>query len=157
MLSIGLDYRIADPVKVSLGFHTYFDDKTGWAEDAETAGKKEIDNNFWEMAIGIEGNITEKFLLSGGYLRAETGANQNYQSNLGFSLSTNTFAFGGAYRFNDTFKLNLGGYYVMYDEMTYNEKYPSGEPSIPYTETYLKSTFAFAIGLDIAILSKKDK
>ena len=157
MLSVGLDYRIADPVKVSLGFHTYFDDKTGWAEDAETAGKKEIDNNFWEIALGIEGNITEKFLLSAGYLRAETGANQNYQSNLGFSLSTNTFAFGGAYRFNDTFKLNLGAYYVMYDEMKYNETYPAGQPTIPYTETYLKSTFAVAIGLDIAILSKKNK
>ena len=157
MLSIGLDYKIAEPVKVSLGFHTYFDDKTGWAEEAANAGKNEIYNNFWEFAIGLEGNITEKFLLSGGYLRAVTGANQYYQSNLGFSLSTNTFAFGGAYRFNDTFKLNLGGYYVMYDEMKYNESYPEGSPTIPYTETYLKSTFAVAIGLDIAILSKKDK
>ena len=148
MLSVGIDLRIVEPLKFSLGYHTYFDSNTGWAEEADP---NQIDNNFWELAVGVEWNLTKKFLLSAGYLRAETGANQNYQSNLGFSLTTNTFAFGGAYAFNDTFKLNLGGYYVMYEEMSYQENYAG----IPYKETYLKNTFAIALGLDIAIHSKK--
>jgi long-subunit fatty acid transport protein len=148
MLSVGIDLRIVEPLKFSLGYHTYFDSKTGWAEEADP---NQIDYNFWELAVGLEWNLTKKFLLSAGYLRAETGANQNYQSNLGFSLTTNTFAFGGAYAFNDTFKLNLGGYYVMYEEMSYQENYAD----IPYKETYLKNTFAIALGLDIAIHSKK--
>jgi len=148
LLSVGIDLRIIEPLKVSIGYHTYFDSKTGWAEEADP---KEIDNNFWELALGVEWNITKKFLLSAGYLRAETGANQYYQSNLGFSLTTNTFAFGGAYAFNDTFKLNLGAYNTMYQEMTY----PASYSNIPYSETYLKHTFAIAIGLDIALHSKK--
>lgn len=150
MLSVGLDFKIADPVKVSLTWHSYFDKQTGWAEDANPS---EIDANFWEMALGIEYSITENFLLSAGYLRAETGANQNYQSNLSFSLSTNTFGFGGAYKINDMFKVNLGGYYVMYDDMKYNSTEP--RTGIPYSETYDKSTFAIALGIDITIGSKK--
>ncbi len=148
MLSVGIDLRIADPFRVSIGYHTYFDEQTGWAEEADP---KEVNGNFWELAVGLEYNFTEKFLLSAGYLHAETSANQYYQSNLGFSLTTNTVAFGGAYTFNDMFKLNLGGYYTMYNEMTYNNSYQS----IPYTETYLKNTFAIALGLDITIGSKK--
>lgn len=148
MLSIGIDARVADPFKFSIGYHSYFDEKTGWAEEADP---KEVYGNFWELAVGLEFNITKSFLLSAGYLHAETSANQYYQSNLGFSLSTNTYAFGGAYTFNDSFKLNLGGYYVVYDEMTY----PNSYSGISYNETYLKSTFAIALGLDIAIHSKK--
>ena len=152
MLSVGIDARISEAFKFSIGYHTYFDDQTGWAKEADP---KEVDANFWELAVGLEFNLSKKFILSTGYLHAETSANQYYQSNLGFSLTTNTLAFGGAYAFNDTFKLNLGGYYVMYNEMTYNRKYMLGDQEIPYTETYLKSTFTIALGLDISIGSKK--
>ncbi|NQU34151.1 MAG: outer membrane protein transport protein [Bacteroidetes bacterium] len=159
MASIGVDYRIIEPLKVSVTYHTYFDKNTGWAKEAEdaTPSAPVIDKNFWEFAIGLEYSITDDFLLSGGYLRAQTGVTQAYQSNLGFSLTTNTMAFGGAYKINDMFRLNLGGYYTMYDEQTYNMNYVlmDGSTSIPYKETYLKSTFAVAIGVDIAIGAKK--
>ena len=157
MASIGVDYRIIEPLKVSVTYHTYFDKNTGWAKTAEDNKKPEIDKNFWEFAVGLEYSITDNFLLSGGYLRAQTGVTQAYQSNLGFSLTTNTMAFGGAYKINDMFRLNLGGYYTMYDEQTYDMGYaPMGsEIVIPYKETYLKSTFAVAIGVDIAIGAKK--
>ncbi len=152
MLSIGADYRVIDPLKVSVTYHSYFDKGTGWAKDAKDAGAPVIDKNFWEFAIGLEYNITEQFLLSAGYLRAQTGVTQAYQSNLGFSLSTNTVGFGGAYAINDMFKLNLGGYYTMYDEQTYDMSYSGMDGTvIPYKETYLKNTFAVAIGIDIAI------
>ena len=155
MLSIGVDYKIIDPLKVSVTYHTYFDKGTGWG--SEDVVPNEIDNNFWELGVGFEYNFTEKFLLSTGYLRAQTGVTQAYQSNLGFSLSTNTFGFGGAYKINDMFNLNLGGYYTMYDQQTYDMSYPlmDGSTTIPYTETYLKSTFAIAIGIEISIGKKK--
>jgi len=154
MLSTGLDIRPVDPLKVSFTYHYYFDKGTGWG--SEDNSPKEIDNNFWEFALGAEYDITDNFLLSAGYLRAQTGVTQAYQSNLGFSLSSNTFAFGGAYKINDMFKLNLGAYYVSYDEQTYDMNYSvMGAMNIPYEETYLKNTFAVAIGIDIAIGSKK--
>lgn len=154
MLSVGMDVRPADPLLVSFTYHHYFDKGTEWG--SEDNKPKEIDNNFWEFAIGAEYSFSDNFMLSAGFLRAQTGVTQAYQSNLGFSLTSNTVGFGGAYKFNDMFKLNLGGYYVMYDEMTYNENYSvMGALNVPYEETYLKSTFAVALGLDITLGSKK--
>ena len=151
LLSIGARYQIVDNVNVQAGFHTYFDSKAGWA--TEDDGTELIDHNFTEIAAGVEWNISDKFLLSTGYLAAITGVNDKYQSDLSYSLSTSTFGFGGAYAFSDSFKLQLGGFYTMYNQQTV----PQGgsESSIIYGETYDKATWALSIGLDIAIHSKK--
>jgi len=153
MFSIGMDYQLIEPLKLSLTYHVYNDKGTGWAQPENSP--KEIDNNFWEFAIGLEYDVNEKLLVSTGFLHAHTGVNQHYQSNLGFSLSTNTFALGGAYKINDMFKVNLGAYYVMYDKASYTQYQGSGNNTIAYEETYLKSTFTAAIGVDITIGSKK--
>ena len=153
MFSIGMDYQLIEPLKLSLTYHTYLDKKTGWAHPENSPN--EIDKNFWEFAIGLEYDINDKFLVSTGYLHAETGVNQHYQSNLGFSLSTNTFALGGAYKINDMFKVNLGAYYVVYDKANYTQYEGTGHNTIAYEETYLKSTFTAAIGVDITLGGKK--
>lgn len=151
MLSIGVDYNIIDPLKISFSYHNYFDKDVEWAEEN---GVKEIDNNYWELAVGLEYSINDKFLVSTGYLHAHTGVNQNYQSNLAYSLSSNTFAVGGAYRINDMLKLNIGAYIANYEKETYNESYIMNGADIPYTETFEKQTIAVAIGIDIAIGNK---
>jgi len=153
MFSIGMDYQLIEPLKLSLTYHTYLDKETGWAHPEDSP--KEIDNNFWEFAIGLEYDINEEFLVSTGYLHAETGVNKHYQSNLGFSLTTNTFALGGAWKINDMFKVNLGAYYVVYDKANYTQYEGSGVNTIAYEETYLKSTFTAAIGVDITLGGKK--
>jgi long-subunit fatty acid transport protein len=152
MLSIGIGYKISDKLSTQIGYHTYFDKKAGWSEidDPEdfTAPYTQvsvIDKNYWEFGIGFEYNINEKLLFSLGYLRAQTGVNDYYQSDMSYSLPSNTFGLGGAYRINDMINLNLGGYYTMYSEDTAK---PS--PNAPYSQTYNKSNFAFALGLDFA-------
>lgn len=156
MLSIGVDYRIIDPLKISVGYHTYFDKQTGWAQEAEDGGQKTIDNNFFEIGLGLQYDINEKFLVSIGYLHANTGVSQAYQSDLSYSLTSNTVGLGGAWAINDVFKLQLGGYYVSYNEETY--KYHDYDHLIGdegYTKTYDKSTWAISLGLDITIGGKK--
>ena len=152
MLSVGVDYRIVDPLLISVTYHSYFDKQTQWAKDDNS-----IDNNFWELGLGLQYDISENFLVSAGFLRANTGVNKAYQSNLSFSLTSNTIGLGGAYKINDMFKVNFGGYYVMYDKQTYDYQYEvMGNPPtlVNYQDSYLKSTFAVAVGLDIAIGKK---
>ncbi len=153
MFSIGMDYQLTKPLKLSLTYHTYLDKNTGWAHPKDSPN--EIDKNFWEFAVGLEYDVTDKFLVSAGYLRAQTGVNKNYQSNLNFSLSTNTVAVGGAYKINDIFKVNLGAYLVSYNKAEYTKYEGTGNSSIAYNETYLKSTFTAAVGVDITLGAKK--
>jgi long-chain fatty acid transport protein len=153
MLSVGIDYRIIEPLKISVGYHSYFDKQTQQAKDAQDGGQPVIDRNFFEVGLGLQYDINENFLVSLGYLHANTGVTKDYQSDLDFSLNSNTIGLGGAWKINDMFKLHLGGYYVMYDESTYTYPNPNGAEGT-YENSYLKSTFAVSLGLDIAIGKK---
>jgi long-subunit fatty acid transport protein len=153
MLSLGLSYKIIDPLTVQLGYHTYFDKAAGWAKDED--GVELIDKNFSEYAIGLEYNITEKFLVSAGYLAAITGVNEKYQSDLSYSLSTNTFGGGFAYKINDMFTAQIGAFSTSYKDQTvdYTQSFESAEglQTVPYSNTYDKKTFAFSLGVDISL------
>lgn len=140
-LSVGANYKFSDKFSAQVGYHTYFDKNTGWGEEADL-----IDKNYMEIGLGLEYNISDNFLVSAGYLSAQTGVNQvNYNDDLSYSLSSNTFGLGGAYALNDMLKLQFGGYYTMYESPTID--YMGG----PLTQKYEKSNMAFAIGLDIAL------
>lgn len=157
MLSVGGQYEIIAPLRVQLGFIYYFDKNAGWAKETETVTNPEgisseitidlIDKNFVEYGFGVEYDITEKFIASVGVLLARTGVNEKYQSNLNFSLSTNTIGGGFAYKINERFTAQLGGYYVTYLDQTYDKSYEGTN----YTETYDKETFAVSIGIDISL------
>ncbi|MCB2206878.1 MAG: hypothetical protein KQH67_01170 [Bacteroidetes bacterium] len=156
-LSLGIRYQISDKVNVQGGYHTYFDKQAGWAKDEN--GVELIDRNFTEYGAGVEYYVTKNFLLSAGYLAAITGVNDQYQSDLDYSLSTTTLGLGGAIAFNDTFKLQFGGFYTMYNSETVTIDDIVGTPENPvhliYGETYDKATWGLSLGLDISIHKKK--
>jgi len=146
MLSIGVNYEFSDKFSAQVGLHSYFDKGAGWSEiDGGTGKISVIDNNYMEIGLGFEYNVTDQLLLSIGYLRAQTGVNDFYHDDLSYSLSSNTFGLGGAYKINDMLTLQLGGYYTGYDEGTITEPF-SGLGV--YSQTYNKSNLAFALGLD---------
>jgi len=121
MLSVGLGWQIIEPVTLQFGYHTYFDKNAGWATDEN--GVELIDKNFSEYAFGLEWALGPKFRLSGGYLLAVTGVNENYQSDLSFSLTTNTFGYGFAWDISKAFTLQLGGFATAYTDQTYDKNY----------------------------------
>ncbi len=149
MFSIGTQIAMSDKVTFHAGYHTYFDKNTGWDNvDNEIAG------NSFEAAVGVEYNFNDKFLLSGGYLYAKSNVTKAYQSDLSYSLPSNTLGFGGAYKFNDTFKLQFGGYYVTYNKDQVSGSYNVGDTPVTYTEKYHKKTLGLSIGLDISLMKK---
>ncbi len=139
-LSVGVQYKVTDKFTTHLGYHLYFDKNLIWAEDM---GVNLIDNNLWEAGLGLEYQLSEKLLLSAGYVRGKTGVNENFQNDMRYSLTSDTYGFGGAYKINDMLKLQAGGFYVKYYEDTVG------------LQTYGKSNFCFAVGLDIALLRNK--
>jgi long-chain fatty acid transport protein len=150
-LSVGLNYKATDKLSAQIGYHTYFDKQTGW-KNVET----EIDKDFFEIGVGLEYNITDQILVSAGYLMAQTGVNDSYQSDLSYSLSSNTFGLGGAYKINDKLTLQLGGYYTAYTSKSFPGSYllADGVTSVAYTSKYEKNNIAFAIGMDFAFGGK---
>ena len=154
-LSIGANYKLTDKFNVAVGFHTYFDEKANWATNA--AGKATVDKNFMEYGLGLEYALTEKFLLSAGYLGTKTSATEFYNDDLSYSLNTNTIGGGGAFKLNETFTVQFGGFYTMYQDDTFDKTYTLQTGNVvPFTENYEKMTWAVSFGLDIT-LGKKAK
>jgi len=145
ILSVGFGYKVLPQMRVSAGMHYYFD-KDAIIEKAPGV-KKDIEGNLYEIAFGGEYDITDKILISAGYLYSKTGVGQGYQTDLSHSLSSNTIGFGGAIKVSEKMELNLGMLYTMYSSDNRSINYTSyGVASAQ--ETYNRTNVGFAIGVD---------
>ncbi|MBE9466901.1 MAG: hypothetical protein IMY72_01115 [Bacteroidetes bacterium] len=142
IISLGVAYSITDDFKASVGVHHYFDKNADW-----DGREKFINNNIYELSCGLEYNVSEKVLVSGGYLHTQTGVGQGYQTDLNHSLSTNMVGFGGEFKVSEKLTLNAGMSYAVYVTDDQMIDYSSlGLPS--YKETYDKVSTSFAIGIE---------
>ncbi len=152
MLSVGAKINVSKVVSLQGGFHTYWDNKTGWANV-----EKNINKHFQEYAFGAEFHLSKNFLMSCGYLYAQTGVNPSYQTDFSYSLTTNTVGAGGAWKLSDALTLQYGAYYVTYQSQTVPGSADVGGTAVGYNTKYEKSLWTMSVGLDIAIGKKKSK
>jgi long-subunit fatty acid transport protein len=146
-LVIGATYRPLEPLLISTGFHYYFDKQADWN------GREEyLDANLYELALGLEYDISEKFAVSGGYLYTKSGASGDYQSDLSYSLPSSTIGGGFELRISPMLNVNLAGSYTMYQEGS-GEKQHNFAGQAGYVtwknETYDKDVWIVAIGINI--------
>jgi long-subunit fatty acid transport protein len=165
MLALGVEYRLSPDFKVALGGDYYFDKSADYGHkvDADLNPRTPathidnsdiIENNGMSIAGGLEFKISDKLLVSGGYVYANKGVNSKYQSDMTFGNATHTFGAGGALAVTDNFKINLGASYTAYVKDTKTIDHiveVAGTPiNISADETYKKSTFVLGLGLDFS-------
>lgn len=145
ILSIGVGYKALPQMRISAGMHYYFD-KNATIESAPGV-EKVIDGNLYEIALGGEYDITDKILISAGYLYAKTGVGTGYQTDLSHSLTSSSVGFGGGFKVTEKMFLNLGMLYTMYTSDAKNIDYSKyGIPTAK--ETYNRTNINFSIGVD---------
>jgi long-chain fatty acid transport protein len=146
-LALGVNYSPVNKLTLSGSFNYYFDKNVDYDGQSDV-DVNQIDDNFLEFGLGGEYVINEKMRVSAGWVHTITGVNADYQSDLRFSTNTNSFGGGLGYRVAPMLDINLGGQYTMYatDSETFNHNL--GTIPIPVTQTYTKSTWLVAIGLD---------
>lgn len=145
MISAGIAYKPISKLNITAGYHMYLDRGANYGKKMGTPSAfvendVVIDKNFWEAAFGVEYEVSDKILVSAGYLRAQTGVNADFQSDLSHSLSTNSIGLGGRYMVMENLGVNVGFMKTMYESYT---KIFTG-----YEETYKRDAMVFAIGLD---------
>ncbi len=153
MLSAGLRYKASSRLNVSLGGHYYYDLKADYGKtmDGESVtNDKVIDNNYFEVAGGLEYMLSQKLLVSAGYLLAKTGVNDNYQSDLSYSLTSSTVGVGGKYSLNDKVGINLGVGYTIYQDGEKNVEHNFNGTMLNARETYYKNNLFVGIGVDLS-------
>ncbi len=162
LLTVGVDYQMSDKFLVSTGMHYYFDKSANYGyKDAlgnEIKNSDVFDNNYWEWALGLEYNISDKMLISAGYLRAQSGLKDEYQTDLNYKISSNSFGLGGAYSITPKIDLNLAVAYTFYveDSKDYQHDLGGSGMLIDLTETYNRDNLFFALGLDFNFGKKSE-
>ncbi len=139
-ISLGVTYRPIDKLLISADMYYYLE------KDADWEGKEEfLDANSLELALGLQYNISDKLAVSGGFLYTKPGPTKEYQTDLSYYTLSNNIGLGAAYKINDMLEIELGGAYVMYqdDEKDFTRN------TLPYTETYGKSSWIVAAGINL--------
>lgn len=155
LLSVGVDYQLTEKFSATAGLHYYFDKPARYGKKVngeQVKNSELIDNNYIELGAGFEYALTEKLFASMGYLLAKTGVSKEYQSDISFSLTSNSISGGFGYKFNDKIMVNLGALYSFYikQDKTYTHYMQAASTNINTTDTYFKDTLILGLGLDFS-------
>lgn len=153
MFSAGISYKIIPALSATAGFHYYFDKSANYGKTSDLNGEvvdndEVIDKNYFEIGLGLEYAISEKFFVSAGYLYAKPGVTTDYQSEMSYALPSSTVGGGFGIKFSDKIMANIGAAYTKYNEEDKTQRdLGTGQN---YTNTFFKSNLIFGVGLDFS-------
>jgi long-chain fatty acid transport protein len=172
IISVGIGYTPVKWLETQLSFNYYLDKGVKWGNNIRESGAheritpREIDKNYYELALGLQFNLSDKFAVSVGGLISQPGVADSYQSDFSYTNPSKTIAGGIQWKVTDRLTFDAGFMNTFYKDVTisyndsklqgYNVKYPSvyNSPSYvqgKYSDTLGKTTMGFAFGLSYGI------
>ncbi len=109
LLTVGAQYEFTPAVRAMGGFHYYWDKKAKGT--AIKDGK-----NTWEVVLGAEWDVNDKILLSLGGQRTQYGFEDSDMTDTNFNIRSTALCIGGAYKFTEDIKLNIGYMHSFYED-----------------------------------------
>ena len=151
MFSVGAQLKPINKLRAMVGFD-YFLDKPAYYGNTDESGEQvnnesTIDQNRYSVSASLEYEMIGPLGISAGFSTGNNGVNQSYQSDMSYTLKSNTVGGGLFIHVGELLTVNAGVVYVMYQD--YESQLSVMD--IPYTETYGKDTMIFAIGVDISL------
>ncbi len=136
ILTLGAQYEAKENLKVMAGFHYY------WDKDAVGSPIVKGDNT-WEALLGVEWDVNDKILLSIGGVRTQYGFDDADMMDTNFNISSTCLNIGGAYKFNEKMRLNVGYMHSFYG----NHEFTNANGTVC---DYTRKNDVFGVSLDIA-------
>ncbi len=109
LFTVGAQYEVTDNIRAMAGFNYYFDKD---AKGSATA----VSDDTYEITLGAEWDVNEKITLGLGGQRTQYGFNDADMTDTGFNISSYGLCVGGAYKFSEKLKLNVGYMHSFYDD-----------------------------------------
>ncbi len=153
IFTAGVGYRGLKWLEAQLSYNLYFDKGVSYGNNVryQTTGQqilREIDKNYYELALGLQFNLSDKFAISVGGLKSDMGVSDVYQSDFSFSNSSHTLAGGISWKLTDRITLDAGVLNTFYQK----EKVTFADPVFGnYDESYQKTTLSLSAGISYSI------
>jgi long-chain fatty acid transport protein len=138
IFSVGAEYEVMPSLRLAATYNLFFDKNADWGGKELTVNK-----NSYDLGFGIELDVTESILISGGYLITKVDLSDNYQSDMSHDMSSSTIGFGARISLG-RLDVDLGGVYIIYDKDVMKDFTTAFGV---FTESYERTTWGFAIGL----------
>jgi len=144
LLTVGAQYDISPTIRLSAGYHHFFD------SDAKMANDKQqyINGGINEFLFGAEWKLSKLFLISAGGLITKSGVTDAYQSDMSFSLNSYSIGFGGAINLSESLRINVGYLFTNYEDWPKQSAIYAGLPPLSGKDIFSRTNKAFGIGLD---------
>lgn len=150
ILALGASYKVTDKYTVSTAANYYFNKDAKMDRVTNASGHKHGRdyNNGWEIALGNEYQLNDKFTLIGSINYAKTGAKASSYDDTEFAIDSTTLGAGVRYKYDETLDITGSVAHFMYNtsEGTYKSKY-AGVPTVTENQKYKKSITAVGISL----------
>lgn len=153
ILGLGVGYRGVDWLEAQLSYTIYFDKGVDYGYNVRysTAGQmvhRDIDKNYYELGLGLQFNLSDRFSFSVGGLRSKNGVEPQYQSDFSFTNSSHTLSGGIMWKITDRLTFDAGISNTFYQDDTVDFT----DPDVgAYQETFAKTTLNLAAGLSYSI------
>ncbi len=152
LLTVGAQYSILPTVRASIGWNHFFD------KDASMANNKQkyLTGDTNEYLAGLEWDITNRVLVSGGYQKTNYGVGDGFQSDMSFSVSSYSIGMGAAFKLNKSLKVNVAYFFSTYDDYTKVSKSTAENSSstgyngtgLAGTDVFTRTNKVFGVGVD---------
>jgi long-chain fatty acid transport protein len=157
-VTIGIGYKPSRVIEAQLSYNLYYDKGIDWGNNVrelvyDRDVRRDIENNTWELGLGVQFNISDDFAVSAGGVTTNLGPADTYQSDFSFGLARNTAGFGIQWKITDqlTFDAGYMQSFFIDSEVSYNDPDLPGSSLNPYKETYKQKSQGFAFALSYSI------
>jgi len=112
ILTFGAKYDIMDNVRLSAGFHYYFDKKATQYEHKE----KHLKGGGWEVLAGAEVDVNSRWTVSAGWQTTNYGLGKNskFLSDMSFVTNSNSVGIGARFQLRKKVALNIAYFKTIY-------------------------------------------
>lgn len=145
ILALGASYQATDKWLLSTAGNFYFNRHAKMDRVTDAHGHTHGHyKNGWELALGTEYKLNDKFTLLGSVNYAYTGAPKNSYSDVEYAINSTTLGAGLRYQYDETLAITASVAHFFYktSEGNFKEKY-----GVENAQKYSKKITAFGIGL----------
>ena len=119
ILALGASYKVTDRWTTFIGGNYYFNKDAKMDRHSELAPSKYDYDNGWEISLGSEYWINEKFAWLAGFNYADTGAKETTFAATEYAINSFSVGTGIKYRQNETTEWTFAYNHYFYDETSF--------------------------------------
>jgi long-subunit fatty acid transport protein len=110
LLTLGAQWSIIPTVRVSAGWHHFFDKDARMHQDVN----RHLDGDTNEYLFGAEWDVSKRFTVSAGGQRTVYGLSDEFMDDISFSVSSTSFGLGCSVKLSQSVKINLAYFWTNY-------------------------------------------